>query len=271
MTKVSKLLYRNISKLKNTSKEFVDFILYISRIQDSFGRCLGLHYKDTSQAAGICFKTFYNNLKQAEKLGIIKMHWDKMTTKQNDWDFEFIEDTSAVGSDFNRYLNVNLDFLYTDVFRELRLNEKLLVLHILGLKGLKDGKYRKLSFDTLLKYAGISDLPLLMEYLESLRSFFDIQIKDNYVIIHLPYENTKSLYTANDIHTRYYFKTFCRRNKIAFTLKDLNKMVIVFNKFKDKYYNIMLEAIQKACSKYGILDPVYIEYKIKDAINLSKV
>lgn len=89
----------HISKLRNTSKELVDFILHSTRLQDRTGKCHGIYYKDTVTELGVCNQTFYNNMRQAEKLDLIKIYWDQMKTSQNDWDFRFADNNIRFSED----------------------------------------------------------------------------------------------------------------------------------------------------------------------------
>lgn len=253
----------HLNKLRNTSKEFVDFILLNTRLQDQTGKCYGVYYKDTVEVLGVCNQTFYNNMRMAEELNITKIYWDEMKTNRNDWDFRFVNNDIKFADDKKssvRYLNTNVDFLYTDNFKNLKLNEKILALFLLALKDLRDGKKKILTFKRLLEYAGIKHVSLLMRYLESLRKFFRIIIKDGHVIIGLLPGLLMNKYNAVELYARYYIHNIiCRKTGTYRNLEDtdyereLGITARILVKFRKNYLDIVLDEIYKDCVKRRLL------------------
>lgn len=259
----------HIDKLRNTSKELVDFVLLSSRLQDRTGKCYGVYYKDTVAELGVCNQTFYNNLNQAEKRGIIKIFWNDMKTSQDDWDFRFEDNDIRFTEDRDvstRYLNTNVDFLYTDKFRQLKLNEKILTMYLLTLKDLRAGQEKILTFRKLMQYAGIKHMQLLMRYLESLRKFFRIVIKEGYIIIGLLPGLLMNKQTANKLHAKHLIHSIiCRKTGTYRDSADpdyereLDKTAELLVKFKANYFDLVIEEIYKACARNKQLVAEYIE------------
>lgn len=270
----------HIVKLRNTSKELVDFVLHSTRLQDRTGKCYAVYYKDTVEELGVCNQTFYNNLRQAEALGILKIYWDEMKTSQDDWDYRLINSNiqfSDSGEASMRYLNTNVDFLYTGEFKELKLNEKILILYLLALKDLRDGKEKILTFKRLLQYAGIKHISLLMRYLESLKKFFKIIIKEGHIIIGLlprlmVGRNSSNLLcktTANKLHARHLINNIiCRKTGTYRDSEDpdyereLDKTAELLVKYYKNSFDLVFEEIYKACDRHKLLIADYISDNI---------
>lgn len=270
----------HIVKLRNTSKELVDFVLHSTRLQDRTGKCYAVYYKDTVEELGVCNQTFYNNMRQAEELGIIKIYWDEIKTNQDDWDYRFIDNDiqfSDSGEASMRYLNTNVDFLYTNEFKELRLNEKILALFLLALKDLRVGKEKILTFKKLLEYAGIKHISLLMVYLKNLRKFFKIVIKDGYIIIELLPGMLMNEHSANNLHAKHLIHNIiCRKTSTYRDLNDpdyereLNKTAELLIIHYKNNCDLVIEEIYKACSKYKLLIAGYIKDNIIDHMAANK-
>lgn len=270
----------HLNKLRNTSKEFVDFILHNTRLQDRTGKCYGVYYKDTVEVLGVCNQTFYNNMRMAEELNITKIYWDEMKTNQDDWDFRFVNNDIKFTEDKEssvRYLNTNVDFLYTDNFKDLKLNEKILALFLLALKDLRKGKEKILTFKKLLEYAGIKNITLLMEYLGNLRKFFKIVIKNGYIVIELIPEMLMKKHSANSLYAKHLIHNIiCRKTGTHRDLEDPDyerelditaDLLIIHHK---NNFDLVIEEIYKACRKCKLLIAGYIKDNIIEHMAANK-
>lgn len=263
-----------IEKLRGTSKRFVDFILCLSQLQDRYGRCMNIYYKDIVNKTGSCEQTFYNNIYMAEKLGIITLYQDLMNTKDSVWHFVFNDNVFSRNEDGinKRYLNTNIDFIYSSEFKELKLNAKIMVLYLLCLKEIRQGHAKKLSFDTLMKYADTNNIYLLEQYLESIEAFFSVKYTDDgFVEVRLLEEYIGESRSANDIFSEHVLRAMCRRYKIKeYTQKDFNSTKILMTQFMQNYFELVVRITRKTLKLYGYPNADYIKYKIKEQMTLAK-
>lgn len=166
-------------------------------------------------------------------------------------------------NDILRYLNTNAELLYTDKFKELKLNNKILILFLLAIKQIRAGERRKLTYKTLMEYAGIKHLPLLLEYLESLRVFFNIELLEDGAVIELQKQyKTKPNLTANIIYALHLMKSCCRKYKAQYDDYELVQAAIVYCKFARNWADLVIQELRRACIKHKILDAAYLNSRL---------
>lgn len=162
-----------------TSKE-VDFMLFISRYQDSSGRIGGVHYKTLCEEMGMSYQEFYNVKRSLQEKGFI-------CCEKNNWmdhDITIIGNTELECKE-SGYINTNHNIFYEKSFYKLKAGAKLLAMYLMKVTRAGEGHfeiYVKNFYDTekednYPKKFGVS-VRILQSYLMSLKEFFSIGIKD---------------------------------------------------------------------------------------------
>jgi len=68
----------------------------------------------------VCHERIISILKRYKQgATLIKINWDRLSFKDEDWSFEFTNNKyeGNEGQENRRYLNVNMDFLYSHEFK----------------------------------------------------------------------------------------------------------------------------------------------------------
>jgi hypothetical protein len=242
----------------------IDMLLHLSKLQDKYGRITGIHYAEVSAALNISFKSFYDTLETLQSKGDITVY---STDNSRAWRWYkginiIINDNDYSKGEYeqNRYLNTNLDFLYQKAFRILTAKEKQLVLNLLAVKDIRQGKEKKFKLDTLLRYSGITNKYLLAEYLEHIKQLLHIKELAGLIIIGLTRESSKARTAATETYIINRIKTYCRQSKINYILKDLKDIYTLFVQYGEMFNNRIISKLIDTSLKHGTLEPALINY-----------
>lgn len=242
----------------------IDMLLHLSKLQDRYGRVTGLHYAEAAAALNISVKSFYTVLETLQNKGDITVY---SADSSRAWRWYqgvnvIIHDNDYSRGDYsqNRYLNTNLDFLYQKDFRNLTANEKLLVLNLLAVKDLRQGKEKKFKPETLMRYCGISNKYLLAEYIEHIKELLNIKKLASLLVIGITRESMRARTAAKETYIINRLKTYCRQYKISYIHKDLKDIYILFNQYGELFNNRIISKLIDTSLKYGTLEPALINY-----------
>ena len=176
---MQKLQLDIIKKLieKNATSAEIDFLLYVSKFQNSYGEAEGIYYREVCDELGFSYQTFYDVKNSLIKKGIIS------AVKRNytDYDITILNNVFVNEDDFKKgYLNTNYDVFSCSQFRSLKAGAKLLAMDLMK-NNLAGGKSYHIGtnkfFDTYKKAYGFCERTL-RDYLKMLRLIFSIGIKD---------------------------------------------------------------------------------------------
>lgn len=244
---------------KCTSSE-IDFVLYLSRFQNSLGQVRNIYYKDACMALDIAKQTFYNLLQSLEIKGVIKVSYQNKVT----WDIILLDNAFVNDKDFKKgYINTNRDFLFTSEFRDLRPNAKILMLRLI--RNFREQQSIKLKVKTLFEWVGTTNKSLLFSYLRDIMAWVDMSYKNGSSIIR--FKSNYSFNKASDTGTRVSFinnlVNWLNSKKICYTNKDLTDLHTLYNQYKDKW-GIFVGALSDSISHFKSLEPA----NINNLINL---
>jgi hypothetical protein len=249
---MSKISYQLVDKIiQYATGGEIDLILYLARRQNAFGNVRGIYYKDICMELGICKQTFYNALYGLEKKEIIYIDW----TNGRDWNITLIDNVFLSYKDFKKgYLNINRDFLHRAEFRNLKPNEKRLILKLL--KVYRTDQNFKIRLSKLCQWIGVGKR-LLKKYLKRICLFFDIQEKGEMYCF--SFKNMDFFAGKSEREHRLFYEivTFCRRYKVRYTLKDLKDIVVLFGQYA-KYKNRLVRILCDTALQYKFLQPKMI-------------
>lgn len=178
-----------------------------------------MYYKEVTERLSCSYQQFYNILRALERKGIIRY------TKASyyDYDVEILDNALYDEDGFNEgYISLSKG-LYCEEFMKLRAGAKLLGMELLRRQDIQFHKLRKPSLcfktETLYeKFCGMLHVTkrVLLGYLEELREFFSIGIKDGKYYI-TPLKSAYSREEGPSDSARYQeneVRACCRRNRI---------------------------------------------------------
>lgn len=244
----------------------IDMLLHLSKLQDKYGRITGVHYAEVAAILNISVKSFYDILETLQSKGDITVY---NADNSRAWRWYqginiIINDNDYSKGEYgqNRYLNTNLDILYQKRFRSLRAKEKQLILNLLAVKDIREGKEKKFKIETLMRYSGITNKYLLAEYLEHIKRLLNIKELAGLIIIGLTRESSKARTAATETYIVNKLKTYCRQNKISYILKDLKDIYTLFVQYGEMFNNRIISKLIDTSFKYGTLEPALINHII---------
>ena len=241
---------RNMPYATNTE---IDLVLYISKIQNSFGHCRGVCYRDVCLALGITKQSFYNALYGLEAKGIIQIDW----TNGRDWNVTLIDAVTPKMYKTGKYIKTNRDFLYSPEFKALKVNEKRLILKLL--KVYRADREFKISISKLCEWVGIRSKDVMKEYLDSVAQFFDVRWKGNLCLIGRRLDFLTSR-TEKEHFIEHWIRRFCRYFKVSFVLTELNDLIGLFQRYGDHSPGRLIRAVCEVCSGHKRLEPALVHY-----------
>jgi len=259
----NKLSYDLLEKILDqaTAPTEIDFILYLSKIQNEFGNIRNLHYADVCLYLNISKQTFYNIKNSLESKKIIRVDW----TNQINWNITLLDNQFINYNDYKQgYINTNKDFLYTPEFKNLKLQEKKLVLKLLKVSR-ADATF-KISIPKLKEWLGTDNKNLIVSYINNISKFFDITVSNDNVlyIFKLSLKSNVAEKTEKENYLLYAITTYCRMHKISYTIDDLKDLVIMFGQYKNKL-NKLIQAIIDTCLHYHCIIPKLINSIVSHA------
>jgi hypothetical protein len=263
---MQKLRLKKINQ-NRTSIE-TDMLLYLSKHQDKYGRIIGLHYAEVAAELNIAIKSFYDILERLQEKGDITVY---STDNSRAWRwYQGINivindnDYSRGNYEQNRYLNTNLDFLYQKKFRHLTAKEKQLVLNLLAIKDIREGKEKKFKVDTLMRYCDITNKYLLAKYLENINGLLNIMELGGLIAISLTRESIKAKTAATETYIINRLRTYCRQYKISYIYKELKDIYTLFTQYGELFRNKVINNLIDTSLKYGTLEPSLINHLINN-------
>lgn len=174
----SEIIKKILQDKKITSIE-IDILLYLSLIQDEFGKIEGVKYSDVCKDISISTQGYYNCIVGLEGKGYIQV-------TENDrigWNIIINDNIFSSDEDYKKgYLTTNRQMLHNPMFYKLKANEKKLLLQILTNKKDcvkdEDGNIKSEDFrlyvTTIKNWLGINNKYLIESYMKSLTAFFKI-------------------------------------------------------------------------------------------------
>ena len=157
-----------------TSKE-IDFLIYVSRFQDSTGKSYGIHYRELCKAMHMSYQEFYNAKVSLEEKGFIRCE----KTHRTDHDITLIGNLEA---DCLRdgYVNTNHNIFYQASFYRMKAGAKLLALEMMKITYAGKGYFEigvKKFYEKYTTLFGVTRR-VMRRYLMELKVFFSVGIKD---------------------------------------------------------------------------------------------
>lgn len=270
--KLNAEIINKIIETKSITGKQIDVLLWLAIRQDEFGRIFYVKYNEVSNDLNICNQEYYNCINSLEKHNIIRIinrHY------VNGWDIEILNNIYiSENDDKKRYLNINRNFLYTQIFRTLKANEKKLVLKIL--LSIKLEKSFFLNFKNIKLWLGITNKQLINSYikkLKSLKDIFDIKISKKSwkktIIIKKIFQDSPYKYESIAYHFLYNkIKQLCRLYKVKYTLETLKDTIILFVQYK-KHYTLISNVFSDTIIKNHELSPKLINYIVSSKIKAN--
>lgn len=230
----------DLVEIQNVTSTEIDFLLYLSSIQNEFGKVIGVHYKTAMLELSLkCKQTYYNSIRGLEEKGYIL----SSQGKGGYWDFLIVDNMFLNDDDDkNGYFNTNRQFLFEPEFKALKANEKKLCIKLAI--SYQEDNFNKFGLHvypkTIAKWLGIKSVGLVFNYMESIEMFFPSTRKDGvegelFVIEKgnaVPFNTTGQSEREN--HLTHKFKYFCSTFKIPYTTQDLKDLIILVGQYAKK-------------------------------------
>lgn len=222
MQKIKNSILDKMIAAQLTGKE-IDFLLYVSRFQNDYGKVTGVHYKELCKAMHMSYQEFYNVKESLQEKGFI--YCEK--SNRIDHDITILNNSFLTREDINSgYINTNHNIFFSEKFYSLKAGAKLLTMHLMKVchagKGFFEIGVKKFYDKTegYTKKFSVS-VRVLRSYLMSIKEFFYVNIKDGKYFISPKKRVFKKpeTKTENARWEEYNVEVFCRRNKI----KDIDK------------------------------------------------
>jgi len=245
----------------------ISLLLYLSKFSNEFGAIRDIDYKETCENLDISKQTFYNTLYRLNNNQIIQLdHYSNRincTIVNNIFlQTKYQKAITKVNDDSEKgYINTNVDFLYNEEFLNSKLNVKRIVLMFLSAYKNKKDTYH-VSIGTLVRRLGIKNKSLIWEYIDSLRSWFNISEKKGVISLTLLSTASTAKGFVKDIFLNHKFISFCKKYKIEANkeaIKDTIELIKIHG-YKDKYitYNRLVGSIIDTCLNHKKLIPALI-------------
>lgn len=274
--KLKSRVFENLICADLTSSE-LNFLLYLTHFQDDTGRITGVYYKDVCEAIHVSYQTFYSSLRALQEKKIItykKGNYDdwNITIQNNDFSYE--------GAVNEGYINMGYDLFSQPEFYALKVQEKLLAIHIIKTSGVGKRNYC-MNWDNFYhKFCGIFQVGkrVLRSYLKRLKGFFSIGVKEGKVWITLLKQTKNHSRTDKEAFTKHTAKTIWRRIRARDDKKDFNELYKLLYQYagelKDQVAEMVMEAAKQslAMRNQGIkntykwnrkMDARFIHYLLK--------
>lgn len=179
MQKIKNSIIDKMIAAKVTSKEF-DFVIYLSRFQNSRGRVAGIHYKELCEEMGMSYQSFYDVKQSLVEKGIISSE----SSERGDHDIVILDNEFRNEFDVKAgYINTNHNIFFMQEFYELKAGAKLLAAWLMKVcfagKSSFEIRLEKFYSEEYLEKFGVSKR-MLHYYLMSLKNaeLFSVGVKD---------------------------------------------------------------------------------------------
>lgn len=255
-----KIKISNLNKLINAlSGRELDLYLYLIKRQNSIGSVTNVFYRDAMEDLRMPKSTFYVCMNELFEKGFLTFQ----DTKSGAGYDVFLLDNSFINeSDFKEgYLNINLDYILSEEFINLKVNIKKFLLRLLSLRA--GERNVKLLRDTLRGYK--------VEYLmDELAELFHITVDgDGYMFKvkdRILTNRRNSLY----LHYENKVRNFCRCNDVEFTEDTLTDTVVsISNQINTNYKEARVLKALDEIRRIGSLQPKLINFICGSGVNPS--
>ncbi len=233
-TKLNISTIDKMAELKLTSNE-IDLILYLAVRQNIFGQAEDIFYSEVMNELSITKQTFYNIKNDLVQKEIIS----EAQSKDGYWTFRILNNIYATDEDYKkRYLNVNKHILFTDNFKALKANEKILILKLLCTKNLEDKKPFKIYINTLKEWLDVKSSAIIYTYIENIKPFFNHEIKEGelglggLIVFTTKYTTfSRTTNTEKALYFKHKLKMFCKKYKIFFNEQNIDDLITLINQY----------------------------------------
>lgn len=218
MRKISYKVFQKMIEARLSSLE-IDFLLTIAKCQSESGRVTGVYYRDICEEIECSYQQFYNLLRSLAQKGIISYK------KASYYDYDItILDNSLSCTEERRQGYINLSkAMYCKDFQKLRAGSKVLAMELLRRQEIQFKKLQKPSlcfkkstlYERFCSLLGVTKRVLLY-YLQELRAFFSIGVKDGKFYITPLKHSYSEQYGRSDAELVQEHEVLanCRRNRI---------------------------------------------------------
>lgn len=280
MQKLKNSIVQKMIAAKCTSKE-VDFVLYVSRFQDDYGKVSGIHYKEVCDSMGMSHQGFYDVKASLQEKNIIRCE----KSDRIDHDITIIGNEFLTEDDIKSgYVNTNHNMFYQDAFFGMKAGAKLLAMELLALCYSGSGQHR-IGVDKLYeKYATKLSVTrrVIRIYLAQLKEYFSISIVDGLYYI----RPKKNVYrqpghiSEADNFASHNVAVICRRNRIKDADKqDVSDVMTLIRQYRtcaeEKGKNIIalitvaVERSIEVLKEKAILKPKLIHSLLREELELE--
>lgn len=265
--KINSEIIEKMFKENNITSNEISVLLWLALYQDEYGRTFNVKYKDVCKDMEISYQGYYNCTKRLARNGYIRIISESYTSG---WDIEIINNVFASEEDDKkRYLNVNRDIFFEKNFLDLKANEKKIMMKMVLLYIPKFDYY--INILEIGKWLGINNIQLLRSYIEKIKIFFKIGLKQKYnkdkrVIIFQrgnmditeSYQNQSIFYH----YTKLKLKSMLRKFKVQYTNQEMDDLITLVNQYKE-YSGLLNQTIIETVFEKRSVEPKLINYKIK--------
>lgn len=226
-----------IHNISNTGSE-IDFLIYLSSIQDEFGKVYRVFYKDVAFSLGISYPTFYSIIDRL----VVRNYIQAEQGSDGYWNFTILDNIFLNDSFKTPYLNTNRAFLHSKQFISLPGKSKKIVLKLF-MSYLKPNMERyglKIRLEKLGKLIGVLDQSNLKRYLNAILPYFPFKLGHDVVRFEkgIIVFNEKFVESERAYSIATNLKSFCHKNKIPYCISDIKDLVFVINQYIQKGLSI---------------------------------
>lgn len=259
----TKLSYNIVDKMMkdNLTSLEIDFLLYFSLRQNSFGQVNDLYYKNVCLDLNCSYQAFYNTIYSLENKGYIRIEY----ARQDEFWVVHILDNMFLNDDDDKkgYFNTNSDYLYSKDFRNLKANEKKLC--ILFEKFSVEGRQYRVTINKLASHINLKSVSLIYDYLENISMFFDSELKYNKYTTVIYVKKNADLVCKSAISEKEHFllhkiKMFCQKYSISYTLRDIKDLIILISQYAKFGISRLYSIIVNVLMQYKTIEPALINF-----------
>lgn len=215
---------------KNLTGNEIDFIIALSYLQNERGEVIGLHYKDMMESTGMSVQAFYDCKKSLTEKEVIQVK-----KGFNDYDITICGNDFSMytSEDYNsktvKYINTNQKIFRDINWKKLKPAQKLLAMDLLNINTASSFRTFRISREKFIKKytngiepggterKGLLNISerTLQKYINMLKLYFYIGIKDGLYLITLRKQFSKKVVTSeHEVTFNHLIKAACRRNRI---------------------------------------------------------
>lgn len=282
-----KIKYSLLSKMlesqshnRLTNKE-ISFFMEIAQYQDDCGRIEGIYYRNICKDVQMCKQTFYSTLRSLKKKGFITYERE---ISGSDYNIQILDNDFSYPESYREgYINVSRKVFHTRPFRQLKGQEKLLLLQFMKITHSSSSSYQIGTDKFYNKYMQLMGVTkrVLRGYLHSLKKFFAIGVKEGkYFISYLRsvfHERTER--SETDTYMGHMVGVSCRRAKIKRlsreTQKDLISLLKQYRQEAREQGKDIFKIIEK-CIRFSVqqgaqeLNGKYIHRLVRSALGWDR-